>query len=90
MFVLSLTAACLRAMLENHILCLIASQPTIAQTSFPIGVSIGSPQFGADSVPSSTALAEPDGEWIKMSRAIAAADETTQAWASTSIPSKKV
>ncbi|MGX0954833.1 hypothetical protein AB7M18_000961 [Pseudomonas viridiflava] len=86
----SLTASCMPAMLQNHIRGLIASQPTIAQTSYPIGVATVGPQCAPDSVPSSTTLAKPDGEWIKISRAIAGADETTQAWASTGMPSKKV
>ncbi|MCD5979792.1 DUF4189 domain-containing protein [Pseudomonas quasicaspiana] len=72
------------------LLALLASHSVFGQTACPAGVAPGSPQCGPDS---GTSRGEPPaprytGEWIKTWGAIASADNSDEAWASTGMLSK--
>lgn len=74
------------------LIALMAAPVAFAQTACPGGVAPGSPQCGPDSGTSrGAAPAAPrwTGEWIKTWGAIAHADNTAQAWASTGMLSKR-
>ncbi|WDM77337.1 DUF4189 domain-containing protein [Xanthomonas cucurbitae] len=64
-----------------------------AQTACPVGVAPGSPQCGPDSGTSRGELPpappRPTGEWLKTWGAIASAEGTSQAWASTGMMSEE-
>lgn len=71
---------------------LLASHSAFGQTACPAGVAPGSPQCGPDS---GTSRSEPPaprytGEWIKTWGAIASADNSNEAWASTGMLSKEL
>ena len=71
---------------------LLAAPLAFAQTACPGGVAPGSPQCGPDAGTSRgapPAPPRPTGEWIKTWGAIAHADNTNEAWASTGMLSKE-